>query len=491
MRTITAIVGLTALLMTGGAVVAPSASAATSLNGKTCTIVGTSGNNTLRGTSRNDVICGLGGNDVIYGGSGNDTLDGGFGNDALFGQGGGDTLIGGAGSDTVSYSGTTLAVTADLDGVIGDDGVLGEKDTIRTDVEHIAGGSGSDRLTGNSGNNTMSGGTGNDTISGGYGNDTMVGQGGADVFYGGAGTDTVSYAKATTRVVADLDGITGDDGVTGERDTIKTDVENLVGGAAGDVLAGNNGANALVGGAGSDTLGGGAGNDTLTGGLGTDTSRGGSGTNTCEIETGETRDWTCSLISNLSHLLSTVAGSVSSPGDYMAGCFVGVASPSGGGFDAGSYITPGGSFAFSSPRGPKQGLILKANGSTSCPFHFHLGVFSVSNEMGPLKYVLPELVTVKVVVKNDLGAVIPGVNVLITPLYNSLSIAGTGGSGTASFGMIQVVGISNSQGEFQFKVPRGAGVTVNATASFAGITMEANPVSIETEKTLVANVVFG
>jgi len=138
----------------------------------------------------------------------------------------------------------------------------------------------------------------------------------------------------------------GDDGVTGERDTIKTDVENLVSGSAGDVLAGN--------------------------------------------------------ISNLSHLLSTVSGSVTSPGDYIAGCFVRVASPSGGGFDAGSYITPGGSFAFSSPGGPKQGLVLKANGSTSCPFHLHLGVFLVSNEMKPLKDVLPELATVKVVVKNDL-----------------------------------------------------------------------------------------
>jgi hypothetical protein len=64
-----------------------------------CTIVGTTGADTLRGTPGPDVICGRGGDDVLRGGAGTDRLVGGLGDDSLSGGAGNDMLIGGAGND--------------------------------------------------------------------------------------------------------------------------------------------------------------------------------------------------------------------------------------------------------------------------------------------------------------------------------------------------------------------------------------------------------
>lgn len=133
--------------------------------GKPATIVGTSGNDSLRGTSRADVIVGLGGNDkisglagndVICGGSGNDRVFGGNGSDKLYGQNGKDTLSGGSGNDTES------------------------------------GGAGNDKLSGSSGSDKLSGGAGNDRLSGGAGNDKLSGGAGKDRDSGGAGKDACS-----------------------------------------------------------------------------------------------------------------------------------------------------------------------------------------------------------------------------------------------------------------------------------------------------------
>jgi Ca2+-binding RTX toxin-like protein len=66
-----------------------------------CTIDGTSGNDTLTGTSGRDVICGRGGNDILAGGGGRDLIVGGVGNDVLKGGDGNDTLRGGDGNDTM------------------------------------------------------------------------------------------------------------------------------------------------------------------------------------------------------------------------------------------------------------------------------------------------------------------------------------------------------------------------------------------------------
>ena len=222
-------------------------------NGKTCTIVGTSKSEKLNGTSKDDVICGLGGNDTINGLSGNDTIDGGTGNDILSGGENNDAIDGGTGNDTIN------------------------------------GGNGNDSLTGDSGN---------DSLLGGAGNDALQGETGADVFSGGTGTDTAKYSEKTTGLTIDIDS-NADDGATGEKDNIKTDVENITGGSGNDTITGSSVANTITGGSGNDTINGGdgndklsgdsgsdsltgeAGNDALDGGKNTDDLEGGPGNNTC------------------------------------------------------------------------------------------------------------------------------------------------------------------------------------------------------------------
>ncbi|MET9609423.1 calcium-binding protein [Streptomyces sp. NPDC006512] len=70
-------------------------------NARGCTIIGTSGADTLNGGYFTDVICALGGNDTIRPGYGNDTVHGGAGNDDVDGGYGDDTLNGGPGNDTL------------------------------------------------------------------------------------------------------------------------------------------------------------------------------------------------------------------------------------------------------------------------------------------------------------------------------------------------------------------------------------------------------
>ncbi|WP_030862032.1 DUF11 domain-containing protein [Streptomyces sp. NRRL F-2747] len=71
-------------------------------NAHGCTIIGTTGADTLTGGYFTDVICGLGGNDTVRAGYGNDTVHGGYGNDNLDGGFGNDTVTGGPGNDTLT-----------------------------------------------------------------------------------------------------------------------------------------------------------------------------------------------------------------------------------------------------------------------------------------------------------------------------------------------------------------------------------------------------
>ncbi|MFD4597320.1 calcium-binding protein [Streptomyces sp. NPDC058464] len=83
-------------------------------NSRGCTIIGTSGADTLNGTFRNDVICGLGGNDTLRGNDGTDTVYGDYGNDTIDGGNANDTLYGGPGNDIVNGSaGNDRVVTTD------------------------------------------------------------------------------------------------------------------------------------------------------------------------------------------------------------------------------------------------------------------------------------------------------------------------------------------------------------------------------------------
>jgi Ca2+-binding RTX toxin-like protein len=124
---------------------------------------------------------------------------------------------------------------------------------------------------------TLWGDAGNDTIDGGTGNDILRGDGGADIFRGDGGHDGVTYYGIAANVIADIDGVAGDDG---DGDTIHIDVEDLYGGNGNDTLRGNDVANRLVGNAGDDSLVGNDADDSLSGGDGDDFLVGSAGSDT-------------------------------------------------------------------------------------------------------------------------------------------------------------------------------------------------------------------
>lgn len=156
---------------------------------------------TLKGNDGDDTIVGSAFADSIDGGNGNDTLRSGLGSD---------TLVGGAGIDTVSYAERTNPVKVSLDAsklwTAGQNGEVGENDSIATDIENLTGGAGNDSLRGSAAANIIRGGAGNDTIEGALGNDSLYGEAGADLVYGGAGNDMlVGGAGADTLVGGDGD----------------------------------------------------------------------------------------------------------------------------------------------------------------------------------------------------------------------------------------------------------------------------------------------
>ena len=124
-------------------------------------------------------------------------------------------------------------------------------------------------VDGGLGNDVLTTHRGTDDLYGGGGGDVLVGGPGPDVFEGGEGRDTVSYAgRGEQPVQVDIDGALGDDGgeadgPVGARDSIDTNVENVTGGGAADLIIGSDGPNVLIGGGGSDHLSGLAGNDTI------------------------------------------------------------------------------------------------------------------------------------------------------------------------------------------------------------------------------------
>jgi uncharacterized repeat protein (TIGR01451 family) len=255
------------------------------------TLTGGPGRDGIDGGDGNDVLHGGAGNDELVGGTGDDTLDGGQGDDLLHGGAGADALSGGPDTDMAFYAfdGHTADITVTLDDLANDgsafDGPAGNRDNVETDVEGVDGGEGNDTITGDGADNTLAGFSGNDTLSGGGGDDTLsgdtgddvenggdgndhflaTGDDGADTYTGGAGEDFVDYAHRGNPVTVDLDGEVGDDGGSGEHDTVGADVEDLAGGDAGDTLTGNAEANTIIGDPGQDTISGLGGDDTLLG----------------------------------------------------------------------------------------------------------------------------------------------------------------------------------------------------------------------------------
>lgn len=235
-------------------------------------VFGGSGNDLIRGSASDNRLQGGAGNDTLTGLDGNDTLLGEAGDDVLLADGGADVLSGGDGGDFADYSMRSADLFISLDDNA-NDGAAGEGDSVGSDIENVAGGSGNDVITGSYANtvaNTFWGNDGNDTIDGGWGNDTL---------WGGSGFDMADYSRRGSGAAQQLRigaGVGVEAGQSGsgianeERDVINLDFEGIIGGPGRDWIEGVETDNLLIGGGGDDTLIGRAGNDTLIGGGGSD-----------------------------------------------------------------------------------------------------------------------------------------------------------------------------------------------------------------------------
>ena len=302
--------------------------------GEGADIEGTKYADKLFGTADGESIAGLDGNDTLYGGGGDDSLSGGSGNDLLKGGPGADMLRGGPGDkDTISYAGSPVGVTINLNDGTAMGGDAGGDD-VGTDIENIIGSEHDDTLTGTDdasvgssiwgmgGNDVISGrdgpdmlygGGGDDMLDGGDEEDTLEGGYGADTLTGGGGRDTVSYAGSMMGVTVrlhsrqamggDAEGDIWGDTVTVEYSVPAEDPEDapvimeetvpdfidLTGSHMADILAGDSRDNVIRGLGGDDKIygGPGGGDDMLHGGGGADMIFGGRGEDTLNGDMGD------------------------------------------------------------------------------------------------------------------------------------------------------------------------------------------------------------
>jgi Ca2+-binding RTX toxin-like protein len=227
---------------------------------------------TLSGVNQTDAMYyGGPGRDVMTGTAHADHLDGGPGDDTLIGGAGVDTFIGGAGVDTIR-------------GGPGDDKVSGGDDG-----DHLYGDDDQDTINGDAGNDDLHGGKGIDALDDGPGDDTdngdedgnfIVAAPGADVIDGPVGTDFMSYEAYESGVIVRQED-SPNDGLPGERDNVRANIETVLGTHGPDTLIGNDGRNELIGLGGNDRLYGKGGNDYLNAGPGGGILDGGDGRDGC------------------------------------------------------------------------------------------------------------------------------------------------------------------------------------------------------------------
>ncbi|HYX14914.1 MAG TPA: calcium-binding protein [Nostoc sp.] len=250
--------------------------------GKTKSIYGTTGSDTIQANSADEIIYGLEGNDVLYGNDGYDMVYGSPGNDSLYGGANSDKLYGGLGNDYLNS---------------GEDGggniLYGEEGDDILDASEVL-----DTLIGGSGNDTyitfayMARG---DVLSDLFINSKIIEylNEGKIIEYLNEGTDTVQ-ASFSYNLGDNLENLvlTGSEDINGIGNALDNRIEGngghnfLVGGNGNDHLFGYGDYDVLVGEAGNDTLEGGAGNDFLNGGSGSDTIVGGAGNNTLTGDAG-------------------------------------------------------------------------------------------------------------------------------------------------------------------------------------------------------------
>jgi hypothetical protein len=182
---------------------------------------GGAGNDLLGGNQNGDNLQGGDGNDLLDGGSGNDTELGGNGDDILR-QGsapnGADSLAGDAGNDTVDYSARSAPVNVSVDDQNFDgDRRSSERDNVRSTIDRVLGGAGSDTLIGRDGLS--------DTLVGNGGDDVIDPLRGDDHVDGGAGIDQIRLRDLSADDVVCGDGI--DSVAADARDTTAPDCEKV------------------------------------------------------------------------------------------------------------------------------------------------------------------------------------------------------------------------------------------------------------------------
>ncbi|HEY0475286.1 MAG TPA: peroxidase family protein [Kribbella sp.] len=196
----------------------------------------------FEGTVGADTWTGTAGDDRAYGRGGNDNLNAGAGNDLLVGEGGNDTLNGAAGNDTFESAGAGGG------------------------VDNVTGGAGTDRVVATAADTTigLSALATVEEISA----EQVVGGGpfAQVVVRGSAVGDTLNFSAVTLTSIVDVDGLGGNDTLTG---TSSPNV--LFGGSGSDTVNGGGGNDQLSGDAGNDTINGGSGSDQLIGDAGNDT----------------------------------------------------------------------------------------------------------------------------------------------------------------------------------------------------------------------------
>ncbi|MDO8422077.1 MAG: calcium-binding protein, partial [Parvibaculum sp.] len=205
----------------------------------------------VQGSNNSDVLIGNAGANVLTGLAGNDILEGGAG---------ADTLDGGDGIDTARYDSSSAGVNINLLQTAVQAGGDAAGD-ILISIENLIGSDFDDQLAGGAGANVLVGGGGNDALTGGAGADTLD---------GGDGIDTARYDNSSAGISINLFLTTAQTGGDAVGDTL-TSIENVVGSAYQDLLAGNHAANVLYGGGGNDSIYGNGGNDTIYGEAGNDT----------------------------------------------------------------------------------------------------------------------------------------------------------------------------------------------------------------------------
>jgi hypothetical protein len=174
-----------------------------------------SGGDSVYGGSLDDLLLGEEGLDILNGGPGNDVLDGGPGPDQI--SGGDVPGYPANGFDLVDYSDRVVGVSVSLDGRT-NDGEPGEGDTVGTNVEDVAGGSGPDVIVGSDVSNELYGEEGNDTIDGGPDEDLLDGGGGDDTLRARDGAiDRLSCGSGNDTAVVDADDVVAPDCETAQR----------------------------------------------------------------------------------------------------------------------------------------------------------------------------------------------------------------------------------------------------------------------------------